>query len=536
MSVAAWATTLLVKPSVVALGAAAVALAFRKRGAAFTHGVWTGAAAGMLVLPVLILALPTFHLPGLAELRPGYSGEPQTVTSVPPAVLFIATAQRTGSPTFSPAVSELTSNVGVILWTAWAIVALWLLVRRARSEVLAIRLVGRGKSPSTSLVDDCAAIAERLGCRCPALVVSSELSSPAVAGFYRPTLILPVSAASWSRAEREAVLVHELSHVVRYDLVSSWVAALAAAVYWCNPLVHFVAARVREDAERACDDMVLREGADPGAYAQLLLAFARATQSGVLPNAVMAAARPSELESRLRRILNGGLRPISTGGGLGRLTPLLGLLIAIPVAAAAPHLAPYTGEPDQLGDSISAGERLPQVYRDADVMASARRALAGPDSAAAAALLPALGHVPLHRNDLVRERAAWALSQTRGQEIMTPVIEALSASDWRVQAYAAWTVGTLRDERALPRLLPLLEHRVWRVRAMAAYALAELHDQRSVIAMTATLSDPAWQVRSEAVRYLGALPDTTYRSLIRARLEDRHVAVRRAAAAALITP
>ncbi len=51
--------------------------------------------------------------------------------------------------------------------------------------------------------------------------------------------------------------------------------------------------------------------------------------------------------------------------------------------------------------------------------------------------------------------------------------------------------------------------------------------------MRAALTDPAWQVRTSAVEYIGALGDAGHLPLLRARLADRHIAVRDAAQTAL---
>ena len=118
--------------------------------------------------------------------------------------------------------------------------------------------------------------------------------------------------------------------------------------------------------------------------------------------------------------------------------------------------------------------------------------------------------------------------------MLEPIVEALDAGDWRVQAYAAWTVAVARDRGAVPRLIALLKHPHWRVRAHAAFALCEIAAPEAVDAMIATLDDPAWQLRLEAVEYLAAMGDeSTQRDRLRARLIDEDIAVRRAAARAL---
>jgi HEAT repeat protein len=185
-----------------------------------------------------------------------------------------------------------------------------------------------------------------------------------------------------------------------------------------------------------------------------------------------------------------------------------------------------------VADTGDDDERLP--FGD-DVIRAARAAtptLAGPDSALAAVLFDALDHVALHEFDLVRERAAWALSRARGPALVAPLIDALASKHWREVAYAAWALGASNDGRAVIPLVGVLTHDAWRVRANAAGALHRLGDPRATDAMRASLGDGAWQVRAEAVQFLGRIGDT---DPLHRMLKDPHIAVRSAAESAVGT-
>ena len=73
-------------------------------------------------------------------------------------------------------------------------------------------------------------------------------------------------------------------------------AALAAcALYWFNPLVWLLAARLGVEAERACDDAVLLAGVPPTEYADSLLAVARSLSMG---GAAHRASRRTPMSQR----------------------------------------------------------------------------------------------------------------------------------------------------------------------------------------------------------------------------------------------
>ena len=252
-------------------------------------------------------------------------------------------------------------------------------------------------------------------------------------------------------------------------------------------------------------------------------------------------ARPSELESRLLAVLDARVTRTPLPRWTAAALSSVGLLVALPAAALTLQAAPFTAavgtatEPDQRADSLAgqASERLPLQPDPYRVSPAARLALAGPDSILTSRMVAALAHTPQDEGDLVRERAAWTLSQARDGRLVDPLLEALGARDWRVQAYAAWALADARDPRAVPHLAPLVQHPVWRLRAMAAYALRELRDARSEDAMHAALTDAAWQVRLQAVEYFAALGGPGRSTRLRARLDDRHVAVRLAAERAI---
>jgi len=116
-------------------------------------------------------------------------------------------------------------------------------------------------------------------------------------------------------------------------------------------------------------------------------------------------------------------------------------------------------------------------------------------------------HVKQHPADFVRERSEWALSIVRNGEIVAPLREALSSSDWRVRAYAAWALGETRDSRAGDILTAALSDPHWRVRMHAAGGLQRTAGPRSVDPLIAALRDNYWQVRISAVDALAALGD-----------------------------
>jgi TonB family protein len=122
-------------------------------------------------------------------------------------------------------------------------------------------------------------------------------------GWRRAVVLVPDAALAWPADRVGLVLRHELAHVARADwLVQLYADALRALLWW-NPLLWLACRRLRHDSELACDDAVLASGVAPHAYADHLVAIARAC--GPARHAVaMPMAHPSTLHRRIVAMLN----------------------------------------------------------------------------------------------------------------------------------------------------------------------------------------------------------------------------------------
>lgn len=156
------------------------------------------------------------------------------------------------------------------------------------------------------------------------------LKMPAVAA--GPVILLPAAAAGWPEEQLEIVLEHELAHVRRRDLWWRLAGTLACCLYWFHPLAWWAAAQQRKESEMACDDQVLT-GCSSEQYATGLVAVAREASGHATPAAVMAMAKPRELEGRLLAVLDGTRRRgaasvLSVAGAL-----VAGMLTVSPLVA-----------------------------------------------------------------------------------------------------------------------------------------------------------------------------------------------------------
>ena len=86
----------------------------------------------------------------------------------------------------------------------------------------------------------------------------AKLKTPAVFGFWRPRLLLPEGLPDrLTPEELRLVLMHELIHIRRRDVLLNWLIILVRSLHWFNPFVWLAMKRLRADIEIVCDARVL---------------------------------------------------------------------------------------------------------------------------------------------------------------------------------------------------------------------------------------------------------------------------------------
>lgn len=112
----------------------------------------------------------------------------------------------------------------------------------------------------------------RLGVRRrPLVCISRTVPSAFVFGFLRPTLVL-AHRQLLRREELETVILHEVAHLRRSDMIVRYLQWFAGSFFFFWPVVAWVNQRIDLAREHACDEWALRQGPlSAGAYARCLL-------------------------------------------------------------------------------------------------------------------------------------------------------------------------------------------------------------------------------------------------------------------------
>jgi hypothetical protein len=173
---------------------------------------------------------------------------------------------------------------------------------------------------------------------------------------FASTILLPPECSEWSPVKRQAVLLHERSHVVHGDCYVLLLAALNRAVFWFSPFAWWQLARLAELAEMISDDAAIEEIADRHSYAHILLDLAGQMRGA---SAGLAMARASTVRQRVERILAASAAPRQTGW---RKQVMIATALAPVVAFCAGSIA--RSAPPQVAAALPAPRELGQLPAD----------------------------------------------------------------------------------------------------------------------------------------------------------------------------
>ncbi len=330
----------------------------RHASAASRHTVWTTVFVAMLLLPVARAVMPEWSVISLPDRfsRLGARSPDASADSR----LVVTDSAAVDAATASPSRSAW-GRSGTVLVTVWALGAAACL-----GWICAGFFGTRRLERAARLVED-ARVRERavraadlLGVRRPVrlLAVSNDVM-PSTWGLVAPRVLLPSGARQWTDTQLDAVLTHELSHVVRGDAASHLSARLATALWWWHPLAWVAARRARFERERACDDLVLTQGTCASDYAEDLVTFVSSLNLPPAESpATMAMARRSQLEGRVMAILKSDVnrRGVSQSGFMAALL-VMGLVW--PLAAARSTF--QQEQPVRVGGSVQAPTKTRDV-------------------------------------------------------------------------------------------------------------------------------------------------------------------------------
>ena len=158
-------------------------------------------------------------------------------------------------------------SLGIALVSMWNIGG-WFAVQRLKSH---------GTDPVTGTIQDAAArIARQFGLRRRVRLLQSALvDTPLVIGALKPVILLPAALITELPADQlEALLAHELAHVLRQDYLINLLQSVVETLLFYHPAVWWISYQVRKERENCCDDLAVNVACDRTVYVRALATVA----------------------------------------------------------------------------------------------------------------------------------------------------------------------------------------------------------------------------------------------------------------------
>ncbi len=138
------------------------------------------------------------------------------------------------------------------------------------------------------------------------LVESALVRSPLVVGHLKPMILFPIGAINrLNTNEVEAILAHELAHVMRHDYLFNILQNVIEALFYFHPAVWWMSSQIRTERENCCDDIAIELCGNSLTYAKSLVSVQEMAYFS--PHLAMAFAgnnRKKQLLLRIQRVLN----------------------------------------------------------------------------------------------------------------------------------------------------------------------------------------------------------------------------------------
>ncbi|HVI80027.1 MAG TPA: M56 family metallopeptidase, partial [Candidatus Acidoferrum sp.] len=301
--------------------------AFAGVAMAITRRTQTRYLIGIVTLAAMLLAPAATFIVYLQQ----NSYSPRHSQSSP--VLAPARTRSSAVPAVHPSAagSAVAPALDSLPWLveAWLIGVAFFSLRSAGGFLLLERERRRQSSVvSERLLEMCYSLQDQLGirraiqyCEC------TWLQAPAVIGWFRPIVFLPVSALTGlSEEQLRAVIAHELAHIKRFDPFVNVFQVSVETLLFYHPAVWWLNKRIRAEREHCCDEAAVAMCGNAVEYARALTLMEEWRSA---PTFAMAANRGPVTE-RILRVL--GMKSLGSGmraaGMMGSIVCLTAALLA----------------------------------------------------------------------------------------------------------------------------------------------------------------------------------------------------------------
>jgi len=216
--------------------------------------------------------------------------------------------QEARGVSFKPLLAKIQYHAPVVI-SFWGLGVLILVIR----WLFGASRLAKYRRTSLPVAEDVVCIFERaskkLNVYKAELKESAGIVSPMVIGALKPMILVPIGFGSNLTTEQvEAIFLHELAHIKRYDYLWNTLQRVVEILFFFNPFVWWIGRMCRQVREEACDQQVVSFTGNPREYARALLSLAEDR----FGNAVVAA-KGGSLQHRFEALFGKKVKRLTFG-------------------------------------------------------------------------------------------------------------------------------------------------------------------------------------------------------------------------------
>lgn len=137
---------------------------------------------------------------------------------------------------------------------------------------------------------------------------SDYIRTPMLFGVFKPVIVIPEYGYCAKGKEKKLrnILLHEVTHYKRADLIYKWFVIAVKSVHWFNPTVYFISREIDQSCELSCDERVICNMSkfDRRDYGNTLLELAATTANNREASKSMVTTFCDKKEALRLRLMN----------------------------------------------------------------------------------------------------------------------------------------------------------------------------------------------------------------------------------------
>ncbi len=218
-------------------------------------------------------------------------------------------AGTTNTSTLNGIIGNSYSGAFIVIFLVWAAGCCLLVCYIVYLNIRFRKIVGSynacDEKRINGILEECKKIT-RVYRRIPVLVLN-QTRTPSIYGILNPKLLISDShIQNLDDDEIRYIILHELSHYKRKDVLVNWVTVLLQILHWFNPIIWYSFYIMRQDCEIACDDKALSyvEGCERKKYGQTIINLLKeAADSSFIPSTAGFMKKNASVKRRITMII-----------------------------------------------------------------------------------------------------------------------------------------------------------------------------------------------------------------------------------------